>query len=278
MTDQNIAAAAAGDTPAIADDATKVTASVDLTKPDGAEPSEGQVTQEASDQDESGEPKRKSVPGSQKWKAKALALEAELEQARSRMGEAPVIPGIGEPPKEADYPDYFEYQAAKAGYEAAKRLMMAQAENGKQARNSELESIAAEQQQAYVAAQNKARAAIPDFDKVLAESSKSQIVPTADLAREIMSSEKAPLLQYHLSKPENWPLLREINQLSGRELAREIGRLEGRLHMPRARTQTNAPPPVSPVGSGATSSTRSPAEMSYAEFVKFRENGGKITL
>jgi hypothetical protein len=250
MTDETLAAAGAGEALANADDATK-TASVDLTKPDGLEPSETQ-TADASETEDTGEPKRKSVPGSQKWKARALALEAELEQARAQRGIEPTIPGLGDAPKESDYTDYFEYQAAKAGYEAAKRLLVAQAETGKKAREAELSSMAAEQQQAYEASVNKARSAIPDFDKVLAESAKSRVSPTDELAREIMSSEKAPLLQYHLSKPENWNLLREINQLSGRELAREIGRLEGRLHMPRARTQTNAPEPIRPVGGGSS--------------------------
>jgi hypothetical protein len=250
MTDETLASAGAGETLAVADDTTNP-ASVDLTKPDGLEPSDSQAN-DAGEPNETDEPKRKSVPGSQKWKARALAVEQENEQLRSQLGVAPSIPGLGEAPKEADYTDYFEYQAAKAGFEAAKRVLSAQADAGKQTRDAELASLAAEQQRSYVEAQTKARAAIPDFDKVLAESAKSQISPTPELAREIMSSEKAPLLQYHLSKPENWALLREINNLSGRELAREIGRLEGRLHMPRARTQTNAPEPIRPVGGGSS--------------------------
>jgi hypothetical protein len=252
MTDETLASAGAGEALANADNAT-TPASVDLTKPDGHEPSETPATNEASETEDAGEPKRKSVPGSQKWKARALALEAELEQARAQRGIEPTIPGLGDPPKEADYPgDYLAFERASTAYEAAKRILTAQAEAGKQAREAERAFLAAEQERAYVEAKAKVRAVIPDFDKVLAESANSQIIPTPELAREIMSSEKAPLLQYHLSRPENWNLLREINQLSGRELARQIGRLEGRLHMPRARTQTNAPEPIRPVGGGSS--------------------------
>jgi hypothetical protein len=75
-------------------------------------------------------------------------------------------------------------------------------------------------------------------------------VPVApQVADEILNSEKSALLQYHLAK--NPDKLKELNQMSGRELAREIGRLEGRVHLPKAKTATEASPPLTDVKGGA---------------------------
>jgi hypothetical protein len=56
---------------------------------------------------------------------------------------------------------------------------------------------------------------------------------------EIMSSEKSALLAYHLAK--NPDKLNALNQMSGRELAREMGRLEATVRMPEAKKQHPLP-------------------------------------
>ena len=76
--------------------------------------------------------------------------------------------------------------------------------------------------------------------------------PGADctgVADEILNSEKSALLQYHLAG--NPAKLDELNGLSRLNLAREIGRLEGRLYLPAARTATEASPPLSDVRDSA---------------------------
>jgi hypothetical protein len=75
-----------------------------------------------------------------------------------------------------------------------------------------------------------------------------------DLIDEIVSSDKSPLLAYHLAK--NPDKLRELNHMSAREMAREIGRLEGTLKMPEGKKQTTAPPPPSNLRGGAAPHTK----------------------
>ena len=58
-----------------------------------------------------------------------------------------------------------------------------------------------------------------------------------------MASEKSALLAYHLAK--NPDKLAELNRMSDRERAREIGRLEATLKLPEGKKQTTAPPPPS---------------------------------
>jgi hypothetical protein len=103
---------------------------------------------------------------------------------------------------------------------------------------------AADRQQAaaaHLARIDEAKARIPDFDRVIRAGGRVPIAP--GVADEILNSEKSALLQYHLAG--NPAKLDELNGLSGKNLAREIGRLEGRLYLPPARTATEASPPLS---------------------------------
>ena len=60
------------------------------------------------------------------------------------------------------------------------------------------------------------------------------------------------------------------------EAARAIGRIEASIALPKPRTETKAPDPINPVR-GSAAASRNPDNMSYVEWVKWRENGGKIT-
>ena len=62
------------------------------------------------------------------------------------------------------------------------------------------------------------------------------------------------MLAYHLaSHPDK---LAELNHMSARERAREIGRLEATLKMPTGKKQTTAPPPPSTLKGGAAPHTK----------------------
>src|SRR6185295_18789249 len=100
---------------------------------------------------------------------------------------------------------------------------------------------------AHLARIDQAKQRIPDFDQVIRSGGRVQVAP--DVADEILNSEKSALLQYHLAG--NPDKLAELNGLSGLNLAREIGRLEGRLYLPAARTATEASPPLSDVRGSA---------------------------
>jgi hypothetical protein len=79
---------------------------------------------------------------------------------------------------------------------------------------------------------------------------------------EILRSEKSALVQYHLAKnPEK---ARELNGLSGRELARAVGRLEGAVRLP-AKRATGATPPVQPL-TGASGPSFDPFRSEMAAY------------
>lgn len=250
MSEELLASVSAGETLANAEETAKIE------ETNGTEPVDSSV-----DDGENAGQKRRSIPGSQRAKMQALqataranAAELQVEELQRQLGQRATIPGLGEPPKEADYPDYFDYQAAKTAHIAAETVMRAQAFSQSQARQQEAAQNQFERKVAFEELQAKAKQLIPEYDKVINESAKSGVSLTNELLGEIHSSDKAPLIAHHLSLPANWDLLREVNQLSGRALSREIGRLEGQLKWPSLKTSTAAPAPLSKVNGGASAS------------------------
>jgi hypothetical protein len=109
-----------------------------------------------------------------------------------------------------------------------------------------------------------AKGAISDFDRVMNKMRGVEV--HEDLIEEIKASDKSPLLAYHLaSHPDK---LAELNHMSERQRAREIGRLEATLKMPEGRKQTKAPPPVSNLKGGAAPHTALEQVNDMKEFSK----------
>jgi hypothetical protein len=78
-------------------------------------------------------------------------------------------------------------------------------------------------------------------------------------------------LQYHLAK--NPDKARELNQMNGRELAREVGRLEARVHLPTPKKATEAAAPPSQVkGKAAPPASLRDADMET--YVALRKKQG----
>jgi hypothetical protein len=216
-------------------------------------------TQEAPPTDEGEqEDKPKKPSGSERLKrrlaliqadADALARENEELRRRSIAGDPQQgKPGIDRPPTEADFPnDYLAFERASNAWNVRQAVREEISTRDKASRETQLREIRQERIEAYEEGKSLARERIPDFDKVLASAQSVNVSP--NLADEILSSEKAALLQYHLAqKPD---LVRELNGLSGRELAREIGRLEARIHLPTAKKATEASAPPSQVRGAA---------------------------
>lgn len=210
---------------------------------------------------------RRKPSGSQRLKNRLrlietdyLAAQNELEQLRREKQERDSAPqnnsqgrpGVDRAPTEQDFPnDWFAFQEAKTAWTARQAIReefgrVREEDSRRGSERAQLERRS-ELLESYQESAAEARERIPDFDKVLASAQSIQIKP--DLVEEIMSSDKAALLQYHLAK--NPDKVRELNQLSGRELAREIGRLEARVHLPTAKKATEASPPPAEVRGGA---------------------------
>lgn len=112
-----------------------------------------------------------------------------------------------------------------------------------------------------------------DFDDLIADVNDIHLTPGHQEA--IFTSKHAPALMYELAN--NREELERISKMSLFEAAREIGKIELRLSKDspdkKEVKQTKAPPPITPVGSKSSGrAAKSPDEMSFQEYKKWREN------
>ena len=204
-----------------------------------------------SDSDEGGDDKPKKRSGIQRLKAREKALLAENAELMRRLEQSrPAEQASDEdkPPKEDDFGgDWGEYIAAKAAYKIRQdRKAEVRAENERKAQADQAgvwrERISDHQERI-----EELKETVKDFDQVIKTASGISI--REELGAEIIMSEKSAELQYYLAK--NQDKLRELNGMSGRELAKEIGRLEATLKLPAAKKQTAAPAPLKTLSGGA---------------------------
>jgi len=242
---------------------------------------EGQAA-EAPEQPEAEEQKSEAAKRRERDKALKERLRQEAEDNRRKAEEAEArlkrLHDAGKQerqPEEKDFADFSDYQIAKAAW------MLEQRQNSRQSREfqdeAEIARKAAEQAETYekqlLARQfqeqvAEAKARYADFDAVAF----NPTVPvTETMVEMIHSSEMGADLAYHLGK--NPALAARIAQMKPIEAAREMGRIEAALSQPKARTQTQAPDPISPVRAAAAG-TKDPSKMSFAEFTAWREAGG----
>ena len=178
-----------------------------------------------------------------------------------------------QPPRESDFKgDRAAYERALTAFNAAEAVRAAV--RGEDARERlvrllEVEvEILRERELAHLDRVEQLKRQIPDFGEAMKAA--AAIDMRDDVLDEIVRSEKSALIHYHLAK--NPDRARELNGLTGRELARAIGRLEGAVRLP-ARRATGATPPVQPL-TGATGPSFDPhkAEMTaYAADYKRRQ-------
>lgn len=210
---------------------------------------------------------RKKLSGSQRLKRRLAAFETDfLEVQRERdeykqrleglqtQARPDGKPGVDREPTEADFPnDYFAYERAKTAWDVRQAIREENARAQETTRTKEQDRAQAELRQerleAYEDLVETVRERIPDFDAVLKSASDVRL-NNRELVEEIMASDKSALLQYYLAK--NPDKARELNGMNGRELAREIGRLESKIHLPAPKKATQAtPPPSQPRGGAA---------------------------
>lgn len=243
----------------------------DAAKKESADPSENgsEAHDDANDADageEAGEKKRLS--GSARKSLQIQELKRELEQLRARLSDDASQPKAA--PKFEDYPDFEAYETARL------QFVVEQALDQKNKVDVQGRAEAAEKQwretvvNDHVRRQAEARKVFDDYDKVIASATDPV---SANVAEAVITSEKSELLQYHLAARPG--LVRELNALAPIDVARRIGQIEARLSYPKPRTETKAPAPVGGL-KGGSSPNKTPDSMSFAEFKKFREAGGKV--
>jgi hypothetical protein len=246
---------AEGETKPVADEPRNLDApEAKADEPKAAEPKDEGEDGEGTETGEDGQPRRRKRTGSERAKRREEYLLGELRERERRLEELERQSPKGdgdkkdEPPKEEEFNgDWTAYVAARAAYEAGKAVegkLNAREQSTAQQRQVEARR---ERDIAHLDRVEEARESITDFDQVMG--TMKGVTVREDVLEEIKSSDKSPLIAYHLAK--NPDKLRELNSMSARELAREIGRLEGSLRMPAGKKQTGAPPPPTSLKGGA---------------------------
>ena len=222
---------------------------------------------EPADEDDDGDDEQENEKSRVKrYKETQAKLRAENEALRARVQESTGVPSdqvqlqrqfdyevfqeIGPPPDENDP----KYQGNYVKLERDRQVWeFSRVQVEREVRKSMIERIKrAQDSVATQVADHKERAAklatkVKDYNEVMAKAT----MPVAHhVERLLLASKKSERLGYVLAKNQN--KLAQLNRMSPEEAAREIGRLEGRLSLPSARTQTKARKPVTPLrGSGA---------------------------
>lgn len=233
-----------------------------------------------------GQPEEKSESAKRREREKAYRarLQTEATEANAKAEQAErrrlAILEAGKKeaaPKEADFPDPIEYAAAKAIWGAEQRLTEREAQNaGEEAKAAKLQAEEigkrerAALEQSWAAAREEAKTRYADFETVALTGWE----PSPAMTDLILTSDVGPDVAYHLG--QNRALAAQIAEMNPVEAARAIGRIEASIVTPKPRTETKAPDPINPVR-GSAAAGRNPDTMSYVEWVKWREAGGKIT-
>lgn len=245
------------------------------------EATEGQETPPA--EDDSPEKKSASQERRERRKMHEQRLKEEAEAARRDAATARAkrdrILNSGEQPKEEDFADVVEYAATLGAWKA--RQMAAQfdiksIEDDAKAADSIAEKRdqerLKERYDAYDENKAEARTRYADLDAALVVAADPSVV-SRELSLMVLESDQAADLAYFLGK--NPSVARQLSQMPPQQAAWQLGRIEASITPPKARTETNAPPPISSV-KGAGTATKDPDKMSPQEWRTFREKGGKI--
>jgi uncharacterized membrane-anchored protein YhcB (DUF1043 family) len=269
MTDETGAAAPtteqAQPAPAASEQATPATSIPTVeAEPENAETKANETEQAPEGEDT--EPKR--LTRNQRLQRKAARLStmvaeqaAELERLRQASSKA----DAESEPKEADFNgDWTKYQAEYAAWKAAQTVERKFTEREQRETAARLNERKQEASDEFQERAEQLKTSIPDFDKTVEAFATAGGKFAPHVIEELLESDKGPLLAYQLAK--NPSLAAELNALSPRDAAREIGRLEAKTALPQPKKQTQAPSPLNPVKGGA-SPAKSEAELAKSEDV-----------
>jgi hypothetical protein len=188
-----------------------------------------------------------------RMKRRMSAMATELDGYRSQFAsrESGNDPPKAAEPKEDDYNgDYTSYLADLAAFRAAKRIEeRLEARDQADAQLSVSRRSLARQWMTFIERAEEAKTRIPDFDdKIKAfQDMGGKFAP--HVIEEVRDSDKGPQLAYFLAS--NPAIAAELNALNPRDAAREIGRIEASLSLPKPKKQTQAPAPVQPPMGGS---------------------------
>lgn len=206
--------------------------------------------------------------------AKHREAERRARVAEARLAALSTIPAATPPPQEKDFSDYDLLDDAKrkhAAEEVYRKHELAKHEAATRAGAEAEQAITVSAYQERLAA---VVATTPDFEATVNQ----PIDISPEMRVSIFESEVGPQLAYFFGKHPDEAA--RICSLRGTAALREIGRIEARLdaasHGPAPRATLAAPPPIKPLGGGATSASRLPLDhpdVSQAEYNRRRDAG-----
>lgn len=167
-------------------------------------------------------------------------------------------------PKRDEFDDPDEYVAAKAAWRGAQSVAKREEAAAQEALNQVARQREAEAKAMWMEQVSEARTRYEDFDRVALDPA----VPiTPQIASMLQQSDAGADVAYYLG--QNRAEAHRIATLPPLEAARELGRIEATMALPKPKTQQSVPPPVRPV-TGRGQPQRDPSKMSYAEYRKWR--------
>lgn len=173
-------------------------------------------------------------------------------------------------PKEEDFPnDWLGYEEAKNQYNIRLALREERQAELNAARVQAEQEAHRERVEAYNERLSEVKGKLPDFDKVMSSARDIQI--RDDIRDSIMESDKGPQLAYYFAK--NPDALDSLNEMSPLKAAKELGKIEARLYIPKSKTVSKAPAPNESLKGGA-SPVKDLSSMSMEEYVAFMEASG----
>jgi hypothetical protein len=249
------------------------------TESDTAEDTPDQDTDEESPQQKAKHPnvqRRIDRLVREKYQAIGRVQELERQLATSRppqqSGPPPAPPQTQQQytgrPVESQYERYEDYIEALTDFKAAQAYQRIQAET--EQRQAQMRQQA--QQSEWQSRVQAYKAQAPDFESVLSDAEDIQLSPA--LQQAILEHEAGPRLAYELAKDRK--TLEKIAKLPPASAIRELGKFEA-LNLngdTKAPAISKAPPPITPVGQGSTKSTKSPDQMDFQEYKKWRLRNG----
>jgi hypothetical protein len=204
--------------------------------------------EDGEDEGDEAEKAKKKRSRADRYNDRIKRLEAENAQLRSRTTAvsekeitAEVERRIGAEPQEKDFPDYLTYEKEHTAWLLDKRQ-----ETRRVKAEAQQDVQAQARQNAERAGAHKERVEqfgksglVKDFNDVMTKAKDAKVSPIVEDL--VLDSEKSGHLVYYFAKNPN--RLAAINAMNQRDAAREIGRIEARLSLPKPRTETRAPAP-----------------------------------
>lgn len=261
--------------------ATETVAPEPIVEAPAGDQTEGQTEGQAAEGEKPEDKKSASAERRERDKAYRERLKAEAAQALAKADEAErrnatlleEIKSLRRP-TDKDFPDPLDLTAENAGLSAERRILereAKQADEAAKAAKQQAEEINQREravlEEAWTAQVADARGRYADFDAV----AHAQDLPvTPAMGDIIMTSDNGPDVLYYLG--QNRALAAQIAAMHPVEAARAIGRIEATLTLPKPRTETNAPAPISPVR-GSAGASLNPDKVSMEDYIAGRKSG-----